>query len=278
MFAYTFKLWSWWSKVILDYGLETGYETWSGTRFKQVVGVGRARSSFWSKIASKPAAFGVVGVGVVSSSSSRSSEKDPIWTHSRGQTCRTWPTHLAVHVETVPRKTSKTSFSKDCTHRALTPRIEGIHRGLFWVRKGWKCRLFFRGVASTVAYSNSILSSSVMCLIQISWTFQCFMAPARHNFDSTRANLARGWHPRLGLLGHRTWEVYHRLWKYQINNQKSLVGGFNPFEKYSSNWIISPGRAQVGVKMKNIWNHHLKVELSRLLHFPNTNLDRLGHR
>ena len=24
----------------------------------------------------------------------------------------------------------------------------------------------------------------------------------------------------------------------------SLVGGFNPFEKYSSNWIISPGRGE----------------------------------
>ena len=227
MFAYTFKLWSWWLKLILDYGLETGYETWSSTRFKQVVGVGRAQSSFWSNIASKPAAFGVVGVGVVSSSSSRSSEKDPIWTRSRGQTCRTWPTHLAVHVETVPRKTSKTSFSKDCTHRALTPRIERIHRGFFWVRKGWKCWKIFCGVALTVAYSNSILSSSVMCLIQISLTFQCFMAlptrgweEERHNFDSTRANLARGWHPRLGLLGHRTWEVYHRLWNIKSTIKK----------------------------------------------------------
>ena len=33
----------------------------------------------------------------------------------------------------------------------------------------------------------------------------------------------------------------------------SLVGGFNPFEKYSSNWIISSGRGE----NKNIWNHHL---------------------
>ena len=28
-----------------------------------------------------------------------------------------------------------------------------------------------------------------------------------------------------------------------------LVGGFNPFEKYCSNWIISPG---IGVKLKNM--------------------------
>ena len=33
-----------------------------------------------------------------------------------------------------------------------------------------------------------------------------------------------------------------------------LVGGWtNPFEKYSSNWIISPGKGEI----KNIWNHHL---------------------
>ena len=29
--------------------------------------------------------------------------------------------------------------------------------------------------------------------------------------------------------------------------------GFNPYEKYQSNWIISPGRDE----NKNIWNHHL---------------------
>ena len=28
------------------------------------------------------------------------------------------------------------------------------------------------------------------------------------------------------------------------SKKTSLVGGFNPFEKYSSNWIISPGRGQ----------------------------------
>ena len=31
-----------------------------------------------------------------------------------------------------------------------------------------------------------------------------------------------------------------------------LVGGFNPFEKYESNFIISP---RIGMKIKNIWNH-----------------------
>ena len=36
-----------------------------------------------------------------------------------------------------------------------------------------------------------------------------------------------------------------------------LVGGWtNPFEKYESKWIISP---IFGVKIKNIWNHHLVI-------------------
>ena len=34
-----------------------------------------------------------------------------------------------------------------------------------------------------------------------------------------------------------------------------LAGGFNPFEKHESNWIIS----QVGVKIKHIWSHHLGI-------------------
>ena len=37
------------------------------------------------------------------------------------------------------------------------------------------------------------------------------------------------------------------------NNWWFLVGGFNPLQKYSSKWIISPGRDET----KNIWNHHL---------------------
>ena len=31
-----------------------------------------------------------------------------------------------------------------------------------------------------------------------------------------------------------------------------LVGGFNPFEKYQSNWIISPGKGE----NKNLWNYY----------------------
>ena len=36
---------------------------------------------------------------------------------------------------------------------------------------------------------------------------------------------------------------------------RTLVGGFNPFEKYESNWKFSPNS---GMKMKNIWNHQLE--------------------
>ena len=38
--------------------------------------------------------------------------------------------------------------------------------------------------------------------------------------------------------------------------KQNLVGGFNPSEKYQSNWIISP---RIGVKIKSIWNHHLEI-------------------
>ena len=34
------------------------------------------------------------------------------------------------------------------------------------------------------------------------------------------------------------------------SKKTSLVGGFNPFEKYSSNWITSPGRPGRGENKK----------------------------
>ena len=36
-------------------------------------------------------------------------------------------------------------------------------------------------------------------------------------------------------------------------DEPKLVGGFNPFEKYESNWTTSPNRGE----NKHIWNHHL---------------------
>ena len=40
---------------------------------------------------------------------------------------------------------------------------------------------------------------------------------------------------------------------FQGGESSNIVGGFNLLEKYWSNWIISPG---IGVKIKNIGNHH----------------------
>ena len=47
-------------------------------------------------------------------------------------------------------------------------------------------------------------------------------------------------------------------WKFQHEFILYLVGGFNPFEKYESNRIISPG---IGVEIKNVWNHQLVIHL-----------------
>ena len=39
--------------------------------------------------------------------------------------------------------------------------------------------------------------------------------------------------------------------KKAANNQRSsLVGGFNPIEKYESNWMISPGRGENSKNLK----------------------------
>ena len=43
-------------------------------------------------------------------------------------------------------------------------------------------------------------------------------------------------------------------------NKKGLAGGFNPFEKYLPNGIISPSRGE------NSWNHHLD---EKYLQLPN---------
>ena len=48
-----------------------------------------------------------------------------------------------------------------------------------------------------------------------------------------------------GLLG------LQNLWP---NLHIFLVGGFNPSEKYESHWVHLP---QIGMQIKNIWNHHL---------------------
>ena len=42
---------------------------------------------------------------------------------------------------------------------------------------------------------------------------------------------------------------------YYFIDKHFLVGGFNPFEKYKSNWIISPGRGENNMYL----NHHLAL-------------------
>ena len=49
---------------------------------------------------------------------------------------------------------------------------------------------------------------------------------------------------------------------------KKLVGVFNPSEKYESNWVHLP---QVGVTIKNIWNHHPVI-------FSETNIYQIWKR
>ena len=49
-----------------------------------------------------------------------------------------------------------------------------------------------------------------------------------------------------------------------------LVFGTNPFEKYESKWVHLP---QIGVNIKNIWNHHLVTLVHLYLDF---HLDLLG--
>ena len=82
-------------------------------------------------------------------------------------------------------------------------------------------------------------------------------------------HLRRGWlqHCQFSFIAnHRILRKKHLLLQVDFNgtcfpdflprlsNITKLSCGFNPFEKYSSIWIPSP---QVGVKIKNIWNHHL---------------------
>ena len=65
-------------------------------------------------------------------------------------------------------------------------------------------------------------------------------------------------------LGEHSWWLNQPIWKIFLQigswNPKDrgekkktfLIGGFNPVEKYESNWESSPGR---GENSKNLWNH-----------------------
>jgi len=56
---------------------------------------------------------------------------------------------------------------------------------------------------------------------------------------------------RIDLCGY-VWSRYGRY----------LVGGFNPLEKYYSNWESSP---RFGVKIKNLWNHQPNIHTSNII-------------
>ena len=63
----------------------------------------------------------------------------------------------------------------------------------------------------------------------------------------------------------RTWLLGVRLQYVGIGISQSpnLVGGFNPFEKYESNWIISPGIRDENKKYLSC--HHLAIQLKKLI-------------
>ena len=44
---------------------------------------------------------------------------------------------------------------------------------------------------------------------------------------------------------------------YLIPPKKTLVGGFNPFENISQIGNLP----QIGVKIKDVWNHHLDFDM-----------------
>jgi len=69
---------------------------------------------------------------------------------------------------------------------------------------------------------------------------------------------------RLMFAGNYDWSRYNIL-PFLMKNQ-FLAGGFNPFEKYQSNWIISRSRG----KNKQYLKPHLVISLQAK--FPNTSV------
>ena len=75
-------------------------------------------------------------------------------------------------------------------------------------------------------------------------------APERKSKEPRRLNEGNRW-----VETHNFVHGKHRDSSNSCLVNDYLVGGFNPFEKYESNWIISPSR---GENKKN-WNHHLVI-------------------
>ena len=61
------------------------------------------------------------------------------------------------------------------------------------------------------------------------------------------------WRAQRKALGGQTalWMINISLKEKGETHKPTLIGGFNPFKKYCSNWIISPGRGENNKKSLN---------------------------
>ena len=88
----------------------------------------------------------------------------------------------------------------------------------------------------------------------------------RISICSIAAKTKSGWF--LPML--RTARNHHQTKKYihtRYSNQR-LVGGFNPFEKYQSNWIISPSRGENIKYLKPPPRKRLELQFASAFFFP----------
>jgi len=59
------------------------------------------------------------------------------------------------------------------------------------------------------------------------------------------------------MLGLLLWVIYAQFAQQKKYVMSNLGDGFNPFEKYESNWIISPGRDEKKEDLKPPPSHHV---------------------
>ncbi len=90
-----------------------------------------------------------------------------------------------------------------------------------------------------------------------------------HNWTSKNNSFHSG---NIGNMKYDTKPQFHALWEKSCKITiitSILVGGWaTPLKDMrKSNWIISPG---IGVKIKDVWNHHLVLSLLTKLHQSST--------